>query len=80
MSDLTDEVLDRLRADAQVVVDTMTCTDPAYGAPGIAHCAACCMGTLIAATCAEEEQLAHAASEMVAAIDALRDSEGRVSA
>ncbi len=24
------------------------CTAPAYGAPGIDHCAACCAGTMIA--------------------------------
>lgn len=24
------------------------CESPAYGAPGVAHCAACCMGTYIA--------------------------------
>lgn len=35
------------------MVDTVTCTcipctTPAYGAPGHAHCAACCAGSLIA--------------------------------
>lgn len=35
----------RLRAFANEIVDPLICRDPAYGAPGIAHCAACCSGT-----------------------------------
>lgn len=62
--------LDRLRADAQKLVDEFTCTTPAYGVPGLAHCAACCYGTLIAATCQEDEDLARAAAALVGAIDA----------
>lgn len=63
--------LDRMRADAQGLVDEMACTTPAYGAPGYDHCAACCYGTLIAATCQEDEELARAAAALVRAIDAV---------
>lgn len=69
---MSDPLLDRLRADAQKLVDEMACTTPAYGAPGYEHCAACCAGTLIAATCQEDEDLARAARALVAAIDAAR--------
>lgn len=41
------EVAERLAA-------TYECTTPAYGAPGHAHCAACCYGTGIAASSMEE--------------------------
>ena len=66
--------LHALRALAQAEVDLYTCTEPGRPAPGIEHCAACCGGTGIAATCQEEHDLAVAAASLVRAIDALDDA------
>ena len=56
-------------AALRVLVDETTCKTPAYGAPGYAHCAACCYGTLIAATCQEEHDVAAAARDLLAAVE-----------
>ena len=51
------------------------CTTPAYGAPGYAHCAACCYGTGIAASSMEEFETAQvlgAVPSLIAAIEAER--------
>jgi hypothetical protein len=47
----------RLRSLADEIAEPLVCRDPAYGAPGHAHCAACCYGTLRVITCAEDEAI-----------------------
>lgn len=51
------------------------CTTPAYGAPGHAHCAACCYGTGIGASSMEEFETAQvllAVPSLVREIERLR--------
>ena len=51
------------------MIEDTTCTTPAYGAPGHAHCAACCYGTLIAASCPEDFAFAEAVRALAVAMD-----------
>lgn len=67
----TVEVAERLMAGYE-------CTTPAYGAPGYAHCAACCYGTGINASSMEEFETAQvlaAVPSLVAEIIRLRKLE-----
>lgn len=68
-------VLDRTVEVAQRLAATYECTSPAYGAPGHPHCAACCYGTMIAASSMEEFETAQvllAVPELVREIQRLR--------
>lgn len=66
------ELADRLDAFATELLDPLICREPAYGAPGIAHCAACCGGTRLLITCPDEQAVADAAFAMQRAATALR--------
>lgn len=58
------DLAERLERLADELVDPMVCREPAYGAPGRAHCAACCYGTLLVITCEEDQACADAAKAM----------------
>lgn len=45
------------REEAAAIVAAMECASPAYGAPGHAHCAACCYGVGLAPASQEEADL-----------------------
>jgi hypothetical protein len=66
------QLADELEALAHRILAPMACTTPAYGAPGRAHCAACCYGTGLVVTCAEDQQLVDTATAMQAAARLLR--------
>lgn len=66
------DLADRLEHLADELVDPMVCRDPAYGAPGYDHCAACCYGTGYVVTCPEDQQLVDTATAMTAAARQLR--------
>lgn len=55
---------DRMVAFANELIAPMLCTTPAYGVPGAIHCAACCYGTGIIVTCAEDQAIADAATAL----------------
>ena len=38
-----------MESQANAVCSCTPCESPSYGAPGIAHCAACCAGSMIEA-------------------------------
>lgn len=57
--------LDALLTEAAALAAEMECTTPANGYPGIAHCAACCGGTHVNASCQEELDLAYALDSLV---------------
>jgi hypothetical protein len=65
------EAADRM-AFADEIVDPLICRTPAYGVPGHAHCAACCYGTGLIITCAEDEAIADAAKALQHAAALLR--------
>jgi hypothetical protein len=65
----------RVTETAQQLAASYECVSPAYGAPGYPHCAACCYGTMIAASSMEEFQTAQvllAVPELVREIQRLR--------
>jgi hypothetical protein len=67
--------LDRVAETASRLAASYECTTPAYGAPGHPHCAACCYGTMIAATSMEEFETAQvllAVPELVQELRRLR--------
>jgi len=47
-----------LRTQAYELEALIACTEPGYGAPGHAHCAACCYGTGIIVTSLTDQQVA----------------------
>lgn len=49
-----------LRNAASIVLEAMRCKTPAYGAPGVAHCAACCGGIGYVVTNQEELDVVNA--------------------
>lgn len=69
------QMAERMEAFANEMVDPMVCRQPAYGAPGYAHCAACCYGTLLVITCEEEQAIADAAAALNKAADLIRKAE-----
>lgn len=54
----------RMRDFATELLAPMECTEPAYGVPGHPHCAACCYGTLLVVTCAEDQAVVDAAKAL----------------
>lgn len=59
-----------LGAEADDLLDPLTCTQPGGvggSQPGV-HCAECCYGTLIAASCQEEYDIAVALRSLVVAV------------
>ena len=70
MSDLTfAQRFDAMMELARSLSADMECRSPAYGAPGIPHCAACCGGTMVLASSKEEFDFANALSSMIRAAD-----------
>lgn len=67
-----DELLDRMMALSVEIEDLYECTQPAYGVPGHAHCAACCYGTGFLTTCSEDQAMVDAALSMRKAVLAWR--------
>jgi hypothetical protein len=55
------DLADRMKELANEIIDPYICRDPAYGAPGYAHCAACCSGTGLVITCDEDQTMVDAA-------------------
>lgn len=68
---MSDIKIGDLRERIAAVLTHAECRTPAYGAPGIAHCAACCGGTGWAATSADELALFEALDRARWAIDAV---------
>lgn len=68
-------LLARMEALAEELEAPLRCTTPAYGAPGHAHCAACCYGTGFATSCNEEELDVEAAQALRRAVSAWRAAE-----
>lgn len=52
------DLAERLDAFAEELIAPLICRDPAYGAPGFAHCAACCRGTGLVLTCQQDQDIA----------------------
>jgi hypothetical protein len=71
----------RMSDFADELIDPMICQSPAYGAPGYAHCAACCYGTGVIITCDEDQAIYNAVLALHQAADALlprpQHSDGR---
>ena len=63
--------LANLRRLIDRVLEPMKCTTPAYGAPGYAHCAACCYNTGWEVTSLEELRMCEALDTARYAIDAV---------
>lgn len=62
-----DHQLDTLISLAESLAKGFECKSPQNGAPGYPHCAACCGGTRIEASCVEEFDFAVALNNLVAA-------------
>jgi hypothetical protein len=58
------DYVSELRELADELIDPMICREPAFGAPGHAHCAACCGGTGLVVTCEEEQATVDAVKAM----------------
>lgn len=60
------EMGDRMTAMANELLEPMLCRQPGYGVPGAAggHCAACCYGTGVVITCAEDRAIYEAAEAL----------------
>lgn len=63
------EQIEALEAE---LIDPLLCRTPAYGAPGYAHCAACCYGTGVIVTCEHDEAVVEAAKMLGKAAVLLR--------
>ncbi len=61
------ERLDALLVEAASLASEFECRSPGHGVPGKDHCAACCYGTMIAASCQEEFDFAVALGNLVSA-------------
>lgn len=64
--------LEELKQAIERVIEPMRCTQPGRPAPGIEHCAACCMQTGYVATCIEEHDLCVALDDALHALARLR--------
>lgn len=76
MADLAgdDTLVERMVTLADEIMDPLLCRQPAYGAPGYAHCAACCYGTGYVVTCDEEQAMVEAANALTKAAALIRAS------
>lgn len=59
-------------AQADTLDAYLECTSPAYGAPGLSHCAACCYGTLRVIKCHTDQAHADVADALRAGARLLR--------
>lgn len=67
-----EELANRMEALADEIMDPLICRTPGYGAPGHAHCAACCYGKGYIVTCDEEQAMAEASLALDRAVASMR--------
>lgn len=71
-TDRLDRLLTRMSDLADALDGPLECTHPAYGAPGVAHCAACCYGTGRVITSPGEQAMADTADQLRRAAVAIK--------
>lgn len=67
-------LVERMAVFAAEIKAEMECTTPAYGAPGHAHCAACCYGTGWNTTSPEDQLIVDAYEALIEAVRAFNSS------
>lgn len=71
-ADEPNDLLDRMEALAEELMDPLVCRQPAYGAPGHPHCAACCYGTGYVITSEADQAVLAAARALSHAVTVIR--------
>lgn len=69
-------LVERMEALSAELIDPLICRTPGYGAPGHAHCAACCYGRGYVVTCDEEQAVYEAVIALDKAARMIREGAG----